>query len=97
MTTFTWTSALSGQWSSSGNWTPSGPPTGAGNDALINASGAAYTVSYNVPSLTISSLTINSANATLSFVSGDALTLDGSLTITAGTLDVTSLAKSLSG
>lgn len=93
MTTFTWTSALSGQWSSSGNWTPSGPPTGAGNDALINASGAAYTVSYNVPSLTISSLTINSANATLSFVSGDALTLDGSLTITAGTLDVTSLAS----
>jgi hypothetical protein len=40
---FSWTAAATGFYDVGGNWTPAGPP-GAGDDATIAATGAAYTV-----------------------------------------------------
>ena len=93
MSTFTWSSAANGDWSSGGLWNPAGPPTGTGNEALINAVGGPYKVSYDEKSSTIGSLVVNSANATLSFGPGDTLALSQALTVTAGIVDVTAGAK----
>jgi hypothetical protein len=67
MTTFTWTSAISGNFEAN-LWTPAGQHPGAGDDALMTVAGAAYTVT------TTQGDTVNSvqtgSNATLSIGGG---------------------------
>lgn len=58
-----WASAVSGNWSDASKWSPSGAPA-AGERVVVNASGAAYTVTLDV-SPTIGSLDLTSASATV--------------------------------
>ena len=89
MTTNTWTSSTTGNWSTGASWTDTTAPT-TGEDVLIQSSPAAslaYTITYDVASLTINSLTLNDSKATLRFKSAgtESLTVSGATTITAGT------------
>lgn len=80
----TWVSATSGDWTDSTKWTTNpispnnGNPIGTTYDAIIGAAGGSYTVSLGAP-ITINSLTLNSASATL-------LHTPGSLNV--GTIDL---------
>jgi|GEM_PF-5315713 len=76
--TSTWASATSGSWNVDANWTnvPVGggfPNNGNGGvatyDAVISATGAAYTVTLST-NVTVEDLTISSANATLNQTAG---------------------------
>src|SRR2546423_1190782 len=65
-----WLNPVSGNWFDAGNWsTNPTAPNGSTFDAVIAATGSKYTVTIN-GSPTIHSLTLNSANATLSLGSG---------------------------
>lgn len=66
LTDFRWQNAVNGNWSSATAWDPDGVPNGAGNSALIDATGANYTVTINQNVTDLSSLTVDSANATVS-------------------------------
>lgn len=85
----TWTTATSGNWGSAARWTPAavpnnGSPTSASRyDVSILATGAPYTVSLN-SSVTVDSLTLGSANATIDHTAGT-LTLTEGLVLNAGT------------
>ena len=90
MTSYTWSSAVSGNWSGASNWTPSGVPgSGGGDTATINATGTNYTVTYDESSETLNYLTINSVNATLSFLNTDTLTINTATVLDAGTINIT--------
>src|SRR5687768_13531645 len=88
-TTSNWTNAVSGNWTDSTKWSShpfapnNGSPPGTTYDAVLAATGAAHTVTLS-NSITIDSLTIDSAAATVRQTSGTATLLDG-LTINAGT------------
>jgi hypothetical protein len=89
VTDYTWSSALSGNWSTTSDWNPNGVPGSVGGDtATINATGLNYVVTYDEPSESINNLTINSANATLTLGAGGSLTVFGSTMLTAGTINV---------
>lgn len=87
--TSSWTSVTSGNWGSAVRWMPAvvpnnGSPTGDSRyDAIIAAMGAPYTVTLN-SSVTVDSLTLDSANATIDHTSGT-LTLTDDLVLNAGT------------
>ena len=88
MSSFTWTSAQPGNWSTSANWTPDGIPGAAGGDtATINATGADYTITYDETAETLNFLTIDSGTATLSFNMNDSLTINQGTTL-AGTINL---------
>jgi fibronectin-binding autotransporter adhesin len=58
---YSWNTAT-GDWSSAGSWTPSGPPTNGATVNIINADATGRTVFYDYPAsstLTLSNLTIN--------------------------------------
>src|SRR5215471_4326566 len=80
-----WNTAASGSWGTAANWS-NGVPTSS-LDALINATGAAYTVSL-VSAAVANSLVINSSNATLAAGSDDSLTITGALTVDAGSISL---------
>jgi T5SS/PEP-CTERM-associated repeat protein len=82
MASISWKTGTSGIWTNASNWSPSIVP-GAGDDALIGASGT-YVVT--IPSVTVNSITLTDRSATLS--SGSALTINNALNIAAGTLDI---------
>src|ERR1700674_2471677 len=63
MATTSWKNSVSGDWSSSGDWT-AGVPT-SGTDAIIGVTGG-YTVTVTAESDQANSLTISAASATLS-------------------------------
>lgn len=99
--TSTWTNAASGTWNVDANWTnvaPSGgfPNNGGGTtyEALISATGTAYTVTLN-SSVTVETLSLASANATLSHTAGTLATNFG-LNISAGTYRLAGLAARIS-
>ena len=88
MTTYTWISATSADWSTASDWSPAGGPgTGGGDAALFSATGSPYTVTYNnnPASLSIALLNDTSPNATIDVNTGKLTT--GTL-IAAGTVDV---------
>ena len=62
-TTYTWSGGTSGSWLTPGNWTPStsvaGPTTG---DAVIFNTGGNISISASVPTVTLSSITVNTTN-----------------------------------
>ena len=75
-------------WSNAADWQQAATPTGSGNSVVIDATGTAYTVSYDVASLTLSTLAIDSADAVLAFGAGDALRLTGLTSLAAGEIDL---------
>ena len=90
MTSYTWASAVNGNWGNASDWNPHGIPGSAGGDtATINATGSGYTVTYNEASETVNDLTINSAAVVLSFSANDTLTVNGTTDLIAGTINVT--------
>jgi Hint domain len=96
MPSYTWKSATSGDWATSTNWTPSGIPGAAGGDTVdINATGASYTITYDETLEFLNSLTIESSAATLAFNAGETLTVFGTTTFDAGTIDLLTNAGTL--
>ncbi len=81
-----WNTAASGSWGTGANWS-NGVPTSS-IDALVNATGAAYTVSL-VSAAVANSLVIDSSNATVADDSGNSLTITGALTLDAGSISLT--------
>jgi hypothetical protein len=91
-TTANWTSATSGDWTSTSAWSTSpnypnnGTPSGVDYDATIGATGSAYTVSVD-SNVAVDAATVNSADATLNQSSG---TFDpGSLALDSGEYEMT--------
>ena len=84
-----WATALSGDWTTAGNWSPSVVPDngqplpGDTYDATINATGAAYTVTLDGP-ITIENLTLDSLDATLLHDTG-VFTANAGIDLLAGT------------
>src|SRR5262245_56838341 len=76
-------------WSTGGNWSPSGSP--ATNDDVIMAAGggnlATYTSLFDLVSLTLNSLDVQTSGVTLQTGSGNALTVQNNIT-NAGTINV---------
>jgi hypothetical protein len=72
MTAYTWKTATSGTFETAANWTPTGGPPGAADDALLTVAGAAYTVT------TTATDTVNdiqtASNATLSIANSQNFT-----------------------
>src|SRR5690349_20165171 len=89
--TVSWTNAAGGNWGSAANWvagpTGSTPPATTDNAAFNILNG--YTVSLDVnPS--ISGVGIGGSNVTFAGSLGDTLTNTGGLTVTSGSLNLTS-------
>lgn len=91
--TATWSSATSGAWNVNANWTNAPalggfPDNGNGGvatyDAVIDATGPAYTVTLSTTD-TVEKLTLNSANATLAITAGT-FTANTGVDLTAGSL-----------
>jgi fibronectin-binding autotransporter adhesin len=86
MTTSNWNVSASGDWSDASDWS-GGVPNSSSDDAVIAQSGT-YTVTIGSgESFTVGSITLNDANATLKI--GGKLDLANTLTLTAGTLNLT--------
>jgi len=85
----TWINAASGNWTTPSLWStnPNYPnndtPSGAKYDAVISATGSAYTPTIS-GNITVDSLILNSANATIKHTAGT-LTAGNGLTLQAGT------------
>lgn len=90
MATLTWKATQNGNWSTAGNWDPSGPPVAA--DTAVLDGSAATDFSF-VNDITIQSLSVNHQTALIT-VSGT-LGVTGNTAIQAGTLDVVSGAATL--
>ncbi|MBL8519423.1 MAG: hypothetical protein JNK75_02020, partial [Betaproteobacteria bacterium] len=63
-----WVNPANGTWATGANWSAGVP--GPSIDALINATGAAYTVSHSGGTINAQTLSINSADATLALSGG---------------------------
>ena len=90
--TATWSAPTSGVWNANGNWTNvpalgGFPNNGNGGvatyDAMISATGSAYTVTLNT-NITVEDLTLSSANATINHTAGT-FTATGAIAISGGT------------
>lgn len=84
--TFSWTNAAGGKWSVAANWSPNAVP-GTGDDAVISAAGS-YSVTNDVASQTLRSVTFNASSATLLVSASTTLTTSSNLVFSAGTLTV---------
>ncbi|HVZ93447.1 MAG TPA: hypothetical protein VG797_02950 [Phycisphaerales bacterium] len=82
---FTWAAATSGNWGDAIRWNPNGVPDVAGDSAVIDATGAAYTVTLNI-NPTLDFFTLNSSDATVSMVNRVFTATLGS-TLSAGTIE----------
>lgn len=71
MTTYSWKNAKNGLWTTKTNWTPaSGPPNTGGDSALIDATGAPYTVTFSGAGDAVALVELGAASATLDVASG---------------------------
>jgi hypothetical protein len=88
MTTISWTTAATGDWSSAALWSPATVPNGAGIDALIGVAGA-YTVTLDATAVaTLDGLTLASAGAALLEIGTLVFTGSRALRVAAGTLEL---------
>ena len=88
MTSYSWLSATSGNWSTGSDWSPGGGPPTSSDTATIAATGSAYTLSVNSADAA-AALTLSSANASLSiYGTAGALSVGGAFTMSAGVLNV---------
>lgn len=98
MTDYSWISSADGDWSDTGVWNPAGVPSASDSNATIDAAGT-YTVEINnSEGFSVSSVTLNSAGATLavngtlslnsgfSIKAGQGITGDGFLFVTGGSI-----------
>src|SRR5262249_10182745 len=83
LSTIFWKAATSGNWSVGTNWVGNVAPT-AGDTAVIDATGANYTVTLDT-NPTVAGFTLNSANATFSAASRT-FTVNGPDTLSAGSV-----------
>jgi antigen 43 len=91
ITTVTWSSATNGAYTTAAGWTPAVAPITANQATIIDATGAAYTVSLGsvsgTQSYSTATVTVNSADATLQWVGTHTLnTFD--VALNAGTIAV---------
>jgi hypothetical protein len=88
-TNFKWIGGTN-NWNDFHNWTPAGSrPPGTGGNVSDSATLAKIgTLTYDLSSDTIAGLTISNAGATLTSLASDTLTVSGTTTISAGTLDL---------
>src|ERR1700722_2091318 len=84
MSTFTWAAAVSGNWTTTSNWSPAQVP-GSADTALIDLTGS-FVVS--VDTATVGSITLDDPGGEIS--ASGLLTVNDALAITAGTLLVSS-------
>ena len=91
MTTISWKTAGSGLWASAANWSPAQIP-GAADTALIDGV-TSYLIS--ISGATVGSIQLNNPAATL--LSGGTVTIDNSLNVTSGTLDIAGTALVMGG
>jgi hypothetical protein len=77
-----WLNPVSGNWSAAGNWSPHAP--GTGDTAILDATGANYTVTLDT-NATVEGFTLASPGATF-FASGQTFVVNGPGTLTAGTV-----------
>lgn len=90
-----WASATSGSWTDASKWNPTIVPGGA-DDAVIGATGAAYTVNLNA-NASINNLVLNSADAHFSLRSNANLTLNGTFSNIASYLLIADNSTQVSG
>jgi autotransporter-associated beta strand protein len=79
-------------WGDAANWNPDGVPTSSNDVSLTGAN----TININVAAAT-NNLTLNNASLTLTILSGNSLTVSGSLTVTTGTLNTQASFPTVSG
>src|SRR4051812_12418568 len=95
--TTTWLSAANGSWLSDNNWSNGAP--GPSTDAIVNATGANYTITSQGANNPINSFLLNSVNAKINFggppspLTGDYISTNG-LNIQAGFMQVTASGSS---
>ena len=86
MTTHSWTTAFSADWSADANWSPTGAPNAFTDDAVIAASGT-YTVSIAAgEAVQANTVSVTSSGATLSVLGS--LTLGSTLSVQSGLVAV---------
>jgi hypothetical protein len=85
MATITWLTGTSGDWSQGSDWA-GGIAPGAGDDAVIDASGT-YTITIST-AVSAKSLTLDNSGATVAETATGSLALTGALTVEAGTFEV---------
>ncbi len=93
-----WSLASTGGWATAARWTPAGVPA-AGDTVIISVTGTAYSVTYNT-SISVSSLTISSASATLVSIGVPGTTLrnlsvTGATTLSGGNIDQSSAVQTI--
>ncbi len=88
MTSYSWLSAVSGNWSTGSDWSPGGGPPTSSDTATISATGSDYTVDANSADDAVA-LTLSSANADL-LIAGSiaAIAVGGAFTMSAGEVDI---------
>jgi len=94
MATLTWTTPTTGNWSTDGNWTPSGKP-GAADTALFDGTGADLSF---VNDFTIQALVVNDPSALITVsgtleVTGNASIQAGTIALSSGTLTLNDLSN----
>ncbi|MGC8476716.1 MAG: Hint domain-containing protein [Acetobacteraceae bacterium] len=70
MTTFSWTRAQSGTWTTAADWTPTKSAPPRSGVAVIGATGAPYTVNFSTGSVSLARIMVTSADATLAVTGG---------------------------
>jgi hypothetical protein len=87
MTTYTWTSAVSGNWTTTADWSPAGGPQNGGDTAyFVNGTGP-YTVTYNSASFQVGTILAEDSNLTL-LISAGSLVSNTLTEIAGATIDV---------
>lgn len=92
MANYTWTSAISGDWTTAADWSGRVVP-GPSDTAVINVPGT-YTVTISKP-LSVNSLTLNAAGATV--LDDAAVTLGGVLDVANGTFAMAASGAAITG
>ena len=86
--TKTWTGAVSTDWNTAGNWSPAGAPL-SGDDAVIPANLANYPVINGTIAIKTITMTAGAGTQPSVTVSGGKLTVNGNLSVNAGTVTQT--------
>jgi Hint domain len=90
MTSYTWKSAVSGDWGTSADWSTAGGPVNFDYDtAVLGATGADYTVSFGGETFSIGTIQIETADLTLA-VNGGTLSAGELVAVAGSTIDVDS-------
>lgn len=87
-----WNGSVDNNWTTAGNWTPSGEPSSI--DAVTI--GGAFTVNINTAATT-ADLSIGNASLVVTVQTGNSLTVSGNLTMSSGTLNIEAAFPTVTG